>query len=222
MRKEYRSFPFEIREIDDKKGIFKGYASVYGHIDAHETIFDRGAFSKTIKENRSRVKVLWNHNDDEPIGIPLDLQSDDHGLYIEAKISETTRGKDTLILLKDKVITELSHGFDTIQDRWEKGIRHLKEVRLWEVSPVTWGSNDMALINSVRKRFNIECRDFDSDFDEMLLKRTPWMLHDNFVCINSIIRDWIVSNCRTFRRFGSRLLDWRYIFSESVTSSRIT
>jgi len=150
MRMQYRSFPFEVKAIDETEGTFEGYASVYGNIDSHESIIEKGAFTKTLKENRARVKVLWNHNPDEPIGRPLEMKSDGIGLQVKGKISETTRGKDVLILMRDKVITELSFGFDTIQDKWENGVRHIKEVRLWEFSPVTWASNELAAISGER------------------------------------------------------------------------
>jgi len=181
MRMQYRSFPFEVKAIDETEGTFEGYASVYGNIDSHESIIEKGAFTKTLKENRARVKVLWNHNPDEPIGRPLEMKSDGIGLQVKGKISETTRGKDVLILMRDKVITELSFGFDTIQDKWENGVRHIKEVRLWEFSPVTWASNELAAITAVRERFpNIERRDFDADFDQALLRQTPFMLLNTF------------------------------------------
>lgn len=180
MRKEYRSFPFEIKAYSDEEGTFEGYASVYGNVDAHESVFEKGAFSKTLKENRSRVKILWQHNPEEPIGKPLEMKSDVKGLWVRGKISDTTRGRDALTLLRDKVITELSIGFDTIIDGWKDGVRRIKEVRLWEFSPVTWASNDMAAIFSVRQRFTTESRDFDSDFDEMVLKRAPYMLTETF------------------------------------------
>ncbi len=180
MRKQYRSFPFDLRGVDDQEGTFEGHASIYGKVDAHESIIEKGAFTKTLRENRARVKVLWQHDSNEPIGKPLEMKADEKGLFVKGKISNTTRGRDALTLLRDEVITELSFGFDTIQDKWEKGVRHIKEVRLWEFSPVTWASNDLALITSVRQRFNIETKDFDADYDEALLKRTPWMLLDTF------------------------------------------
>jgi len=176
MRKQYRSFPFELRGVDNEEGTFEGYASVYGNVDSYESVIEKGAFSKTLKENRSRVKILWQHNSDEPIGKPLEMKSDEKGLYVKGKISETTRGKDALILLRDKVITELSIGFDTIVDGWKDGVRRIKEVRLWEFSPVTWAANELAGIYSVRNRFRPETRDFDSDFDKAQLRQTPWLL----------------------------------------------
>jgi len=180
MRKQYHSFPLEVRSLSQEEGTFEGYASVFGNVDSYESTFTRGCFNKTLKENRSRVKVLWQHNQEEPIGVPIDLTSDDHGLLVKAKISDTTRGRDALTLLRDKVITDMSFGFDVISDAWKNGIRQIKEVRLWEVSLVTWGSNDLANITAVRQRAAVEHRDFDADFDAAQLRQQPFLLVNVF------------------------------------------
>jgi hypothetical protein len=176
VRKKYASFPFEIREFNMEEGTFTGYASCYGNIDCYGSVFEKGAWKKTIKENRSRIKILWQHNTEEPIGLPVTMESDGNGLLVSGRISETTRGKDSLILLRDKVISDLSVGFDTIIDTWKEGIRYIKEARLWEFSLVTWGANELANILAVRNRFALETRDFDTDFDAAQLRQTPWLL----------------------------------------------
>jgi phage head maturation protease len=40
----------------------------------------------------------------------------------------------------------LSIGFDPIKDFVEDGVRHLKELRLWEVSVVTFPMNEAAIV----------------------------------------------------------------------------
>ena len=73
-------------------------------------------------------------------------------LYIRGKISDTQRGRDIKTLLKDGVLNELSIGYDAITADYdeENGIRHLKEIKLWEVSIVTWAMNDQAKIDEVK------------------------------------------------------------------------
>lgn len=152
---QVKSFPFEIKSINEEDSTFEGYASVFGNVDAYDEVIDKGAFAKTIQENTKRIKICWNHFWDEPIGRPITLEEDNHGLYTIGKVSNTTRGKDILTLMRDGVVTEMSIGFETMQDKNEKTtegryIRHLTEVRLWEYSPVTWAANDLALITGVR------------------------------------------------------------------------
>ena len=75
------------------------------------------------------------------------VREDSKGLYIKAKISDTAMGRDVKVLLKDGVLNELSIGYDPIVfDYDETGIRHLREVKLWEVSVVTWAMNPEATV----------------------------------------------------------------------------
>ena len=140
---EYTTLLFNVDDYDEEQGIFSGYGSVFGNVDDGGDIVEPGAFTKTIAEGFERVKILALHNDSLlPIGRPLEVREDSKGLYIKAKISDTAMGRDVKVLLKDGVLNELSIGYDPIVfDYDETGIRHLREVKLWEVSVVTWAMN---------------------------------------------------------------------------------
>lgn len=150
----YKSMKFALKDFNDNT--FEGYASFFNNIDSYNDVIEKGAFKKTIKENRSRIKILWQHDISEPIGIPISMYEDDNGLYVKGKISDTDYGRKALTLIKDGVITEMSIGYDVIKDDYTqmKGqkVRLLKEVRLWEFSPVTFAANDQARI---LKYFNL-------------------------------------------------------------------
>lgn len=151
--REYKSFKFELESADDESGEFSGYAAVFGNVDSGRDVIEKGAFSKTIREDFDRIKILSQHNDCElPIGKPLELREDEKGLYIRGKISDTHKGRDIRTLLRDGVLNELSIGYDAIDFEYdgENGIRHLNEVKLWEVSIVTWAMNDLAKIEEVK------------------------------------------------------------------------
>lgn len=138
------------------EGSFRGMATVFGGlIDAYcPTVIQYGAFTKTLQEKGRGVKVLWQHDTSEPIGLPTHLLETEQGLAVEAKISPTQRGKDCLQLMRDGVIDALSIGFDSIKEELIKSsdgsqIRYIKEVRLWEFSAVTWGADSNAKITQV-------------------------------------------------------------------------
>ena len=167
----------EIRADSDGAGL-SGYASHFGSIDAYGTAVKRGAFAKTISERGSRVPVLWNHWPDSPIGKPDELKEDDTGLWFSASISEgTTHGRDVMTLLRDGVPLGMSFGFETLKSRpieeadslnWDQApdfykdpanreyVRVIEEVRLWEISVVTFPANEMATINDVRQIAQID------------------------------------------------------------------
>lgn len=152
---------FQIVNTDLDKGTFDGYASVFGSlVDAWmPTLLERGAFTKTLAENKERVRILYQHDPRCLIGKPLTLEEDEKGLHIVGKISDTEMGREALTLIRDGVLSEMSIGFDPIQ--WEmradpaspldptRQVRHLKEVRLWEVSLVTWAADPLAQIYAV-------------------------------------------------------------------------
>ncbi len=150
---EYKTLQFELEDFDEEQGIFSGYAAVFGNVDSGGDIIEPGAFTKTIAEGLGRIKILVLHNDGWlPIGIPLELREDAHGLYIKGKISDTAMGKDVKTLLSDGVLTEMSIGYDPVIFDYdqEDGIRHLREVKLWEVSIVTWAMNPEAVITGYK------------------------------------------------------------------------
>lgn len=150
--REYKSFKFKL-ESADESGEFSGYAAVFGNKDSGGDIIEKGAFSKTIREDFGRIKILSQHTDCElPIGKPLELREDDKGLFIRGKISDTAKGRDIQTLMKDGVLNELSIGYDAVEFDYdsEQGVRRLKEIKLWEVSIVTWAMNDQAKIDEVK------------------------------------------------------------------------
>jgi hypothetical protein len=53
-------------------------------------------------------------------------------------------------LLKQGALKGLSIGYDVVKDNWEKRIRYLKELKLWEVSVVTFPCNTLAGTTSVK------------------------------------------------------------------------
>lgn len=152
-QREYKSVSFQLESADENTGEFSGYAAVFGNVDSGGDVIEKGAFTKTIAEDFARIKILSQHNSyDLPVGKPLELREDEKGLYIRGKISDTQTGRDIRTLLKDGVLAELSIGYDAVSFDYdsETGVRHLREIKLWEVSIVTWAMNDQATIDDVK------------------------------------------------------------------------
>jgi hypothetical protein len=185
MDRQFLSLDFETFAAPDlPPNSFRGMASVFGNLIESwiPTRLLKGAFRKTLKENAKRIKVLYQHDDASPIGRPTRLEEREDGLYIEARISDTTLGRDVLTLLRDQVLTELSIGFDPIRDTLVEEdidglrvkVRHISEVRLWEVSPVTFGANSKATISDVNNRTRARALNVDkalADLDKRWAKR---------------------------------------------------
>lgn len=146
----------EVIDADEKMGIVKGYGSVFGNIDSDGDIITKGAYRKTITENGSRVKYLYQHDMDKPIGKMVHLEEDDKGLVFEAQVPKTQLGKDVIELMKAGVISENSVGILPLQKRMNGEYRELTEVKLFEVSAVTLAANDQAMILDVKGNVDLE------------------------------------------------------------------
>ena len=152
---EFKSVKFEAAEIDPDERTFEGYAAAYGNVDSDNDIIEMNAFAKSIKEGfpAKRIKVLWQHKTDTPIGLPVEMREDSKGLWVKSKISRTAKGDEAIELMRDGVIDRMSVGFSIPGGKSQissKGIRHIYEGKLFEYSLVTWPANDQAVITGVK------------------------------------------------------------------------
>jgi len=145
----------EIKSLEEQ-GTFEGLASVYNNIDSVNDVVVPGAFTKTIKKNKNKVVLLWQHDPKQPIGT-VNLQDSKEGLMVKGKINlETEKGKEAYALMKQGAINKMSIGYDTIIDEYKNNTRLLKELDLWEVSLVTFAANPLAEVTSVKSDEEIE------------------------------------------------------------------
>jgi len=147
---EKKSFKFELKELNED-GTFEGYASTFNKVDHGNDLIEQGAFKKTLKEN-DQFPVHWYHRILEPVG-GIHGEEDSIGLKVKGYlVLEVQRAKELYALMLKKVVNMLSIGYDTIKQSWdaETGIRRLKEIKLWEVSIVTWGMDQEAFITDVK------------------------------------------------------------------------
>lgn len=112
--------------------------------------FVRGAFGEI-----SGVPLFSNHGHlrgEDPIGTVTRGEETDEGFKIVARLSETTKGNDAYVLLKDKALGGLSVGFAEVAGgtRVEKGVHVRSAVRLREVSVVPFSAYTGATITEVR------------------------------------------------------------------------
>lgn len=135
-------------------GTFEGYASTFGNEDLGRDVVVKGAFAKSLKARPAgRVKMLFQHSTDEPIGVWTGLVEDAKGLKATGKlILDTAKGRETYALMKAGALDGLSIGFKTLKDTFDrtKGIRYLKEVDLFEISVVTFPMNPASTVTAVK------------------------------------------------------------------------
>ncbi|MCK4795028.1 MAG: HK97 family phage prohead protease, partial [Desulfobacteraceae bacterium] len=146
---EEKTYPFEVKAVTEE-GTFEGYAAIFGKPDAFGEVIEKNAFNKTLQEGKSRV-MLWYHDPRNPIGT-AELEVDDKGLKVKGTFDLNVQAaREKHSLMKSKVIKGLSFGFKTVRDLWDGTTRILKELKLFEVSPVTFGMHPNAVVESVKQ-----------------------------------------------------------------------
>lgn len=149
MDMEEKTFPFELKAITEE-GTFEGYAAIFGKPDVFGEVIEKGAFNKTLKEGKTRP-LLWYHDPRNPLGT-VELEVDDKGLKVKGEFDLNVQAaKEKHSLMKKKAIKGLSFGFKTIKDLWDGTTRILKEVKLFEISPVTFQAHPDALVTAVKQ-----------------------------------------------------------------------
>ena len=146
----------EIKALKDS-GEFEGYGSTFGgEPDAYGDVIAPGAYADSLAAHTAKgtmPKLFWQHNPSEPIGKWLGAAEDGHGLLLKGKLNmDVQRGREAYSLLKAGDIDGLSIGYrikeysvDT-----DSGVWTLEKLDLIEVSVVSVGANENAVVSSVK------------------------------------------------------------------------
>jgi hypothetical protein len=148
---ERQSFQFKLKAAPDEAGAFQGWASTYGNVDLGGDICAPGCFAQSIRMQAQGYPVLWQHRQDEPIGIGR-ISDASKGLQIDGQlVLADPVAQRAYEFMKASVVRGLSIGFETIKaDSTPEGNRVLREVKLFEISLVTLPMNEMAQVTSVK------------------------------------------------------------------------
>ena len=156
-------------------GAFTGYAAVFGNVDLGGDMILKGAFVDTLKERAGKIRVLWNHSSDDPIGRPTHLSEDDHGLFVRGQLNqEVQRGREARALMMAGDVDGMSIGFRVAKNGAEfdedTGVFKISKVILREFSIVTFPMNESAVATGIKSEQSsiLTVR----DFEEFLLDTT--------------------------------------------------
>lgn len=123
--------------------VIEGYASLFGEIDQGRDIVQRGAYASSLARLAAKgqdIKMLWQHDPAQPIGVWQEVYEDDKGLYVKGRLLDNVaRAQEAAALIDAGAIDGLSIGYRTVKStKNDKGHRLLSELELWEVSLVTF------------------------------------------------------------------------------------
>jgi HK97 family phage prohead protease len=167
------SSPVELRVVDEKSGM-SGYAAVFGSATEIAGMFREqiapGAFAEAVK--RDDVRALFNHDANFVLGRStsgtLRLIEDDKGLRYDVDVPDTTWARDLMVSVQRGDVSQSSFAFEVTEDEWDYGkrgempMRTIKNVRLYDVSPVTYPAYSATSV-SARSRDLALAADFVPD-----------------------------------------------------------
>ena len=144
--------PFEVKFVSEE-GAFDGYGSVFHVADRSNDVVAPGAFAQTLTRTGGEVRMLWQHDPSEPIGVWNSIQEDTHGLKVACRLLlDVQRGAEALALLKAGALDGLSIGYSVVEATVDPntGLRTLTELDLWEISLVTFQACPGAAVHRVK------------------------------------------------------------------------
>ena len=159
--REVKFAPVDLKTVE-ADGTFSGYASLFNAVDLGQDLVVPGAFRDSLDERGPRgVKLLFQHDPNEPIGVWLELNEDGRGLYARGRLMpEVTRAREVLSLMRAGALDGLSIGFRTVQGRTDpaSGVRRLDKIDLWEISVVTFPMLPAARVSQVKRKTRAPAR----------------------------------------------------------------
>lgn len=180
--RRYMTSTVEVRQRSDGGSAIAGYAAKFNRFSQNlggfvEQILP-GAFTKTVQE--ADVRGYFNHDSNFILGRTksgtLRLAEDDTGLYYEIDLPKTTYARDLLESIERGDVNQSSFAFTAIDDEWgfteqDFPLRSLKQVRLYDVSPVSepaYTDTEVSVVKERALRSLCEKRGLEiTDFDKL-------------------------------------------------------
>jgi HK97 family phage prohead protease len=152
----FKQLSYDLKDLDDKKGIVTAYANAYNFKDSDGDISAYGSFEKTVNENFKRIRVLKDHNPTMMVGVPLVIDTKDtYGLLTTSQFNmNKDLGRDMFqdvkLMHENGLNAELSIGYRVMQrDQKDKSI--IKEYKLMEYSFLSsWGANQLSTVQDIK------------------------------------------------------------------------
>ena len=153
---EFKQLSYDLKELDDSKGVVIAYANVYNVKDDAGDISEFGSFDKTVRDSFKRIRVLKDHNPTMMIGVPLSIDTkDSYGLLTTTQFNMNKdlgrdMYQDVKLMHSNGLNAELSIGYKVIQrDLKQKAL--IKEYMLREYSFLSsWGANELSTVQGIK------------------------------------------------------------------------
>ena len=129
-------FSSPIESSDSERRIIAGKIVPFGEVgntSAGAVVFAKDSIQI---ETASKIKMLFQHKNDKPIGRMQKFQVTEDGIYAQFKMSSSQQGSDALILASEGLVDGLSVGVEVISSKRKKDYIEVTAATLREVSLV--------------------------------------------------------------------------------------
>jgi HK97 family phage prohead protease len=187
-RIEFKQLAYDLKELDESKGVVTAYANVYNVKDSDGDISAYGSFNKTVAENFKRIRVLKDHNPTMMIGVPLTIDTKDtYGLLTTTQFNmKKDLGRDMFTDVKlmhdSNLNAELSIGYRVIS-RDAKNKSLITEYKLAEYSFLSsWAANELSTVQNIKAikshygLMELITKAYDLDYSDIRLKQIETLL----------------------------------------------
>ena len=177
---EKRTYNIEFSCVEDREdgkvvntrikghaAVFNEFADIFGF---RERILP-GAFTRAIKDDD--VRALFNHDSNFVLGRnksgTLDMTEDKRGLAVDIDLPDTQLVRDMVLEpINRGDVSQMSFAFRVIQDEWrhfddKPDERDIKEVRLYDVSPVTYPAYEGTDVALASRSKSLELHEHEGD-----------------------------------------------------------
>jgi HK97 family phage prohead protease len=151
---------FKALSESDGPGTFEALVAVFGNVDHGGDKIRRGAFKTSLAEwkaNGRSIPVLWSHDTETvPLGVVTEAAETREGLKVKARllVDDHPQAKAVYAAMKAGALHEFSFAYKAVDHEQvtESGedVRVLKELKIFEVSPVFRGMNPATHLMGVK------------------------------------------------------------------------
>ena len=122
------------------------YDGEIGMTSAGPIVFAKGSITA---DTPNRIKLLMSHQNSQPVGRMISMQSTDEGVYASFKISASVPGDTAILLAQEQLMDGLSVGVEVTASEPKKGYLLVTAAKLREVSLVESAAFPSAAVQSI-------------------------------------------------------------------------
>ena len=160
--REHQHVSIEFKSMDDDKGSFEAYLSVFDNVDFGGDKVIKGAFKRCLEEKGSKLFPLLDQHDSRNVIGGFSAYEDNHGLKITGEFNlDTQKGAEAYSNAKKGFLSGFSMGYSVEKYSIDGNVRNLEDVELYEGSIVTFPMNDKAQLLTIKSGETLTERQFE-------------------------------------------------------------